>query len=138
MTSPACWSATDGRRISGSPTPSNQTCAAHLLRRTGELIADSVAGQARVPRAARRILKHALAFRDQRDEDVIDADEFGLKVTEINERTDKLLAMRPTHKPNRRLIQHLTNGREHMSRSWPSPACRPRTGGPSRRYAQRS
>jgi hypothetical protein len=48
---------------------------------------------------------------------VIDADEFGLKVTEINERTDKLLAMRPTHKPKRRLIQHLTNGREHMSRS---------------------
>jgi len=60
---------------------------------------------------------NTLAFRDQRDEDVIDADEFGLKVTEINERTDKLLAMRPTHKPKRRLIQHLTNGREHMSRS---------------------
>ena len=45
----------------------HQTCAAHLLRRTGELISSSVAGQARVPHAARRILKDALALRDQRD-----------------------------------------------------------------------
>jgi transposase len=90
----------------------HQTCAAHLLRRTGELIADSVAGQARVPHAARRILKDALALRDQRD--VIDAEEFGLKVTELGERTDKLLAMRPTHEPNRRLIQHLATEREHL------------------------
>jgi transposase len=92
----------------------HQTCHAHLLRRTGELIADSVAGQARVPHAARRILKDALALRDQRDQDVIDADEFGLRVTDLNERTDKLLAMRPTHEPNRRLLAHLSNEREHM------------------------
>ena len=45
----------------------HQTCHAHLLRRTGELIAASVAGQARVPHAARRILKDALALRDQRE-----------------------------------------------------------------------
>ena len=45
----------------------HQTCDAHLLRRTGELIADSVAGQARVPDAARRILKDAIALREQRD-----------------------------------------------------------------------
>ena len=90
----------------------HQTCHAHLLRRTGELIADSVAGQARVPHAARRILKDALALRDQRD--VIDAEEFGLRVTDLNERTDKLLAMRPTHEPNRRLLAHLQTEREHM------------------------
>ncbi len=90
----------------------HQTCHAHLLRRTGELIADSVAGQARVPHAARRILKDALALRDQRD--LIDADEFGLKVTDLNERTDKLLAMRPRHEPNRRLLAHLGREREHM------------------------
>jgi hypothetical protein len=60
----------------------HQTCHAHLLRRTGELIADSVAGQARVPHAARRILKDALALRDQREQDVIDADEYGLKVAD--------------------------------------------------------
>ncbi len=90
----------------------HQTCHAHLLRRTGELISDSVAGQARVPHAARRILKDALALREQRD--VIDAGEFGLRVTDLNERTDKLLAMRPTHEPNRRLLGHLQNERGHM------------------------
>ncbi len=92
----------------------HQTCHAHLLRRTGELIADSVAGQARVPHAARRILKDALALRDQRDQDVIDSDEFGLKVTDLNQRTDKLLTTRATHEPNRRLLLHLTNEREYM------------------------
>jgi transposase len=45
---------------------------------------------------------------------VIDADEFGLKVTDLNERTDKLLAMRPRHEPNRRLLAHLGREREHM------------------------
>ena len=85
----------------------HQTCAAHLLRRTSELIASSLAGQARVPHAVRRILKDALALRDQRDGDVIDAQEFGLKVTELREQTDELLAMRPTHEPNRRLLSHL-------------------------------
>lgn len=90
----------------------HQTCHAHLLKRTGELIADSIAGQARVPRCARRILKDALALRAQRD--VIDAEEFGLKVTELGERTDKLLAIRPTHEPNRRLLSHLQTERQHM------------------------
>jgi len=92
----------------------HQTCHAHLLRRTGELIADSVAGQARVPHAARRILKDALALRDQRDQDLIDAEQFGLRVTELGERTDKLLQMRPTHAPNRRLLAHLRTERESM------------------------
>lgn len=67
----------------------HQTCHAHLLRRTGELIADSVAGQARVPHAARRILKDALALRDQREQDVIDADEYGLKVADLPERGEQ-------------------------------------------------
>ncbi len=90
----------------------HQTCHAHLLRRTGELLADSTAGQARVPHAVRRILKDALALRDQRD--VIDAAQFALKVTDLNERADKLLAMRPTHEPNRKLLAHLQTEREHL------------------------
>jgi transposase len=90
----------------------HQTCHAHLLHRTSELIADSVAGQARVPHAARRILKDALALRDQRE--VINAGEFGPRVRDLGERTDRLLQMRPTHEPNRRLLRHLANEREHM------------------------
>jgi len=96
----------------------HQTCYAHLLKRTSGLIEDSIAGQARVPHAARRILKDALALRQRRDaivdDDVIDAEEFGLKVTELRERTDTLLEVNPTHEPNRLLIQHLRTEREHM------------------------
>jgi len=90
----------------------HQTCLAHLLRRTGELIADSIAGQARVPRAARQILKDALNLRAQCD--VIDAEEYGLKVTDLEQRADKLLQIRSTHEPNRRLLAHLANERTHM------------------------
>ncbi|MCA1699833.1 MAG: transposase, partial [Actinobacteria bacterium] len=43
----------------------HQTCAAHLLRRAGEMIADSVAGQAKIPHALRRLLLDALAVRDR-------------------------------------------------------------------------
>jgi transposase len=60
----------------------HQSCQAHLLRRTGEMIADSVAGQAKIPHALRRLILDALAVRDSyqdllarrdRDLDVIDA-----------------------------------------------------------------
>jgi transposase len=44
---------------------SHQSCLAHLLRRAGELIADSVAGQAKIPHAVRRLLLDALAVRDR-------------------------------------------------------------------------
>jgi transposase len=86
----------------------------HLLRRTSEMIADSVAGQARVPHALRRILLDGLALRDQRDEDIIDADEFGLGVTDLEQRADELLQINPTHAPNRRLLGHLRSEREHL------------------------
>jgi transposase len=149
----------------------HQTCVAHLLRRSGELIADSVAGQAKVPHAVRRLLLDALALRDQHaavlspDElDVIDAhaveinpadsepletsattlrsrlasltrlalpaldrgqqpakgaeipDPLSLAAgrAELQVRLDKLLAGRPTHDPNRKLLGHLANEREHL------------------------
>jgi transposase len=95
---------------------SHQSCVAHLLRRCAGMIEDAQAGQARVPHAVRRILKDALALRALRDADpdVIDADEFGLRVTELETRTDKLLAGNICHPPNRRLIAHLSNERAHL------------------------
>lgn len=92
----------------------HQTCYGHLLRRASELIADSLAGQARVPHRLRRILLDGLALRDRRDEEVIDAEEFGLRVRELERRADELLAMNPTHEPNRRLLAHLRSEREHL------------------------
>ena len=43
----------------------HQSCAAHLLRRAVEMIADSVAGQAKIPHALHRLLKDALNVRDR-------------------------------------------------------------------------
>jgi transposase len=42
---------------------------------------------------------------------VIAADEFGLRVQDLNERTDKLLAARASHEPNHQLLGHLANER---------------------------
>lgn len=44
---------------------SHQSCLAHLLRRSAEMIADSVAGQARIPHALRRLLLDALEVRER-------------------------------------------------------------------------
>jgi hypothetical protein len=44
---------------------SHQSCVAHLLRRCTEMISDSVAGQAPIPHALRRLLLDALAVRDR-------------------------------------------------------------------------
>lgn len=42
----------------------HQTCLAHLLRRCRELVDDSIAGQAKIPHAVRRMFLDALAVRD--------------------------------------------------------------------------
>jgi transposase len=118
-----CWSAT-GAPYRSFKNARHQTCYAHLLKRAGGLIEDSVAGQARVPHAVRRLLKDALKLREQRDgpaddpdrtgDDVIDAQEFGLRVQELEQRADKLLEINATHEPNRLLLAHLATEREHM------------------------
>jgi transposase len=130
----------------------HQTCLAHLLRRAGELIADSVAGQAKIPHAVRRLLLDALAVRDTHRDlldggDVIegtaveitdqqqlaaasssrgDGDGDGDKmladrqthldaeIARLNGEIDALLARSPTHAPNRKLLKHLANERDHL------------------------
>lgn len=42
------------------------------------MIEDSLASQAKIPHAVRRLLSDALALRAARDYEVIDAEEFGL------------------------------------------------------------
>jgi transposase len=92
----------------------HQTCVAHLLRRAHAMIEDSIAGQAKIPHAVRRLFSDALALRAQRDQNVIDADAFGLRVIELEARAEKLLAGKPTHEPNRKLLAHLSTEREHL------------------------
>ena len=126
----------------------HQTCLAHLLRRAGELIADSVAGQAKIPHAVRRLLLDALAVRDAHSDllqagDIIDATAVEItepqpllnagddrdeviagrqdrqahldsEITRLQADIDVLLARSPTHEPNRKLLKHLHNEREHL------------------------
>jgi transposase len=89
----------------------HQTCLAHLLRRTNEMIADSVAGQARIPHAVRRLLKDALALRAARDCAQVGGEKLEEAIAELEARADRLIASRPTHEPNRLLIGHLARER---------------------------
>ncbi len=136
----------------------HQTCLAHLLRRAAELIADSVAGQAKIPHAVRRLLLDALAVRDRhadllahpgseiiegtaveitdhqpppldnstsdrddrddRDEIIAGAQDrhahLDAQIARLQREIDALLARSPTHAPNRKLLKHLANEREHL------------------------
>jgi transposase len=140
----------------------HQSCQAHLLRRAGELIADSVAGQAKIPHALRRLILEALSVRDSyqdllarrhqddpeviestcveiadeqpqllaasaqdspdrddRDEEMIAAGphrraELDREVARLQSELDRLIARTPTHAPNKRLLAHLFNEREHL------------------------
>ncbi|MCA1698236.1 MAG: IS66 family transposase [Actinobacteria bacterium] len=141
----------------------HQTCVAHLLRRASELIADSIAGQAKIPHAVRRLLLDALAIRDthqdllaSRRSDVIEGtcveitsqpvlsadrhrderDEIiaagpdpegrqahlDTEIARLDQEIDALLARNPTHAPNRKLLGHLTNEREHLLTFLRTPA----------------
>ena len=177
----------------------HQSCAAHLLRRSVEMIADSVAGQAKIPHAVKRFFTDALAVRDAHrdlfdDGEVIDGtceeiDEPRLlasgpdasaleidaiaaeatamtvdriaveldrrppasadhaetstsdevdhaktvaaatdrqarlneEIARLEQALDQLLARDPTHPPNRRLLNHLKNERDHLLTFLKSP-----------------
>ncbi len=88
----------------------HQTCIAHLLRRCRELIATSVAGQAKVPHALARILHDALAVRDRG----LTGDEHDAAVQALRGRIARFCARRPTHDPNRRLVAHVTRETDHL------------------------
>lgn len=92
----------------------HQTCLAHLLRRSNELIADAKAGQARIPHALRRLLMDALSLRDARDEGKVAGRRLRKEIKALEERADKLIAAKVTYEPNRRLIAHLRNERQAL------------------------
>ncbi len=93
----------------------HQSCYGHLLRRTSEMIADSIAGQARVPHALRRILKDALALRDARDRGQLSERRLAGEVAALEERIEKLLDAHPSHPPNQRLLRHLRSERGNLT-----------------------
>jgi len=99
------------RRFSAA---THQTCLAHLLRRANEMIADAVAGQARIPHRLRRLLLDALALRAQRDAGDLGPRQLGREIRKLEDRADTLLSARVTHEPNRKLLAHLRTERDAL------------------------
>ena len=88
----------------------HQTCLAHLLRRCQEMIEDAKAGQAKVPHDLRRILKRALAARDNR----LEGEVLQKEVVALQAEIERFCARQPTYAPNRRLVTHITNEADHL------------------------
>jgi transposase len=92
----------------------HQSCLAHLLRRCRELVADADRGQARTPHGVRRILEHALTLRDAHHAGAVDAITLAAAADRLGAQVDKLVAGATRYPPNRRLLNHLANEREHL------------------------
>jgi transposase len=89
----------------------HQTCFAHLLRRCHGLLETAQRGAARFPHAVRRVLLAALALRDRRARGDLTGHGLRVALGRLEARTDRLLAGRVTHAPNRRLLHHLQTER---------------------------
>lgn len=68
-------------------------------------------GAARFPHAVRLVLLTALAIRDRRDAGPLAGHGPAVAIGRLEARTDRLLAGRVRHPPNRRLLRHLRTER---------------------------
>lgn len=89
----------------------HQTCLAHLLRRTHLLLETAERGAARFPHAVRRLLLRAFALRARRDAGTLRGHGLRVALGRLHAATDRVLAGRIVHPPNRRLRQHLQTER---------------------------
>jgi len=94
------------RRFSSA---THQSCAAHLLRRAKQMIADARPGQARTPHALRRLLLDALDLRDRRDVGLIDGNDLRAAIAGLEGRPERASAAEPTRASNARPVKHLRN-----------------------------
>lgn len=89
----------------------HQTCLAHLLRRTHLLLETAQRGAARFPHAVRRLLLRAFALRARRDAGTLTGHGLRVALGRLHAATDRVLAGRIVHPPNRRRRQHLQTER---------------------------
>lgn len=99
----------------------HQTCLAHLLRRCHLLLETAERGAARFPHAVRRLLLRAFALRDRRDAGTLTGHGLRVALGRLNAATDRVLAGRIIHPPNRRLRQHLQTERAALFTCLPRP-----------------
>jgi transposase len=100
----------------------HQSCLAHWLRRTHDLGRSNPPSARAIPAALSDILHDALTTRALRDRGALDHVALAAAITTLESRLDKLLAKRPTHPANRRLLKHLRNERSAMLTFLADPA----------------
>lgn len=93
---------------------SHQSCLAHLLRRTGELLRHGRPGARAIPTEAKAILTDALAVRDRRDAGELAGAGLAAELTGLQARLDRLCARRARTPANRRLLKHLRTERDAL------------------------
>jgi transposase len=90
----------------------HQTCLAHLFKRIADILDVAERGAARFPRKVRRVLKKALALRDNRQ--CYTEHGFASLLGKVRAELDRALAWRPTYPPNRRFAKHLRKERKAL------------------------
>jgi transposase len=89
----------------------HQSCLAHLLRRCRDMVRSNPPSGRKIPATLADILHDALSLRALRDAGTLDDDALVGGIADLEARIDKLLAKRPTHPANRRLLKHLRTER---------------------------
>jgi transposase len=84
-----------------------QSCLAHLLRRSSEMLETATRGAVKFPRAVAAVLKTALTLRDRRDQGTIRPHGVAVATGRLEARMERLLSARFTHPGNRRFAAHL-------------------------------
>ncbi len=84
-----------------------QTCLAHLLHRSGEILETATRGAVKFPRAVKAILQSALTVRDRRDAGQISVHGAAVARGRLKARMERLLSGRITNSQNRRFAAHL-------------------------------
>jgi transposase len=92
----------------------HQSCLAPCCGAAGSWSPTPTGGQAKTPHAVRRILEHALALREDRDAGVLEAGQLAAEVQGLEAAVDRLVAGATRYPPNRRLLDHLAQEREHL------------------------
>ena len=90
----------------------HQTCLAHLLRRSREMLEVATPAAAKFPCAVKEILQVGLQLRDRRDLNQIDEQEFATGCAQLEERLDSTLNRNYRSAANRRLCHHLLRERD--------------------------
>lgn len=91
-----------------------QTCLAHLLRRTHEILETAKRGSVRFPREVAALLLDALDLRDRRRDGTIGVRAFNAMRRCLVTEMDRLLAGRFTAPENRRFAAHLRRNRDAL------------------------